>query len=249
MKELLYLAVLLFSSCTASQKLIYFENTERDVKRAFTQQYDLRIQKDDLLSITVSSKTPELATPFNLTTPVSGSISEQTGYLVDSQGNVMFPILGKIYAQGFTLSELASNIEARIIEDGYFVDPTVNVKLLNFKISVLGEVKSPGLKKIESGRITILDAIGLAGDLTIYGVRDNVSLIRETNGQRVVATVDLTNDKLFSSEYYYLNPNDIIYVQPNKKQQKQSSSNPYVLSTIFSGTSLLVTIIALILRF
>lgn len=249
MKKILYLTLFALASCAAPKNVIYFENAERAAPQTVTQSYNSKIQKDDLLSIIVSSKNPELATPFNKVVSTTTTTPEGGAYLVNSSGDIVFPILGKLFVTGLTNTELASMIENKIIEGGYINDPTVTVQSMNFKISILGEVKLPGVKRIDSERITILDAIGLAGDLTIYGQRENVSVIREENGKREIVDIDLSKKDVFTSPYYYLHPNDIVYVKPNRKQQKVSNSNPYVASTIISTTSLLISIANLIIRF
>lgn len=250
MKKLLYLTLFLFASCATPKNMVYFQDAERDTPQEVTQNYDSKIQKDDLLAISVSSKNPELATPFNKITTATPIASQDGGtYLVSSNGDIVFPILGELFVAGSTYPELASMIENKITEGGYINDPTVTVKSMNFKISVLGEVKLPGVKRIDSERITIFDAIGLAGDMTIYGMRENVSVIREENGKREITTIDLSQKEIFTSPYYYLHPNDIVYVQPNKKQQKTSVNNPYIASIIISTTSMLVTLVNLFTRF
>lgn len=246
-----FLVILAISSCSTPKNMVYFADAEGFVKQQITQSYTSNIQKDDLLSITVESKSPELAVPFNqiVSTTNSNSLkNREYGYLVDADGNIVFPILGRVRTEGLTYFELSELLEKRIIDEGYINDPTVNVRLLNYKIAVLGEVKAPGVKNIESERITLLDALSLAGDLTIYGKRDNISIIREENGVREIAKVDISSSDIFTSQYYYLRPNDIVYVEPNKKQQRQSTSNQYLLPSILSGTSLLVTIITLLTR-
>lgn len=255
MKKFLILALLALASCATPKDIAYFADAERAKAEPILQEYGNKIQKDDLLAISVSSKSPELAIPFNtnsmtITTLGAPQAAQpaQTGYLVSSEGDIVFPILGRIRVTGLTHMELASLIEKLIVDGGYIKDPTVTVKLLNYKISVLGEVKQPGVKKIETDRITILEAISLAGDLTIYGKRDNISIIRETNGLREIASVNVSNKEIFTSPYYYLQPNDVIYVEPNKKQKRASAYNPYILPTAISSLSLLATILNIVIK-
>lgn len=251
MRNFFYFILLALASCATPENLVYFKDAGRFEKQIVSQEYNNRIQKDDLLSVTVNSKNPELTLPFNslqsATLTPDRNISSSPSYLVDSNGDIVFPIFGKIPVLGLTHAELSALIEQKIINGGYIKDPTVTVKLLNYKISVLGEVKMPGLKKIETERVTVFDALALAGDLTIYGQRQNIAVIREVNGQREVANVDISSKDVFTSDYYYLRPNDIVYVQPNKKQQRASMQNPYLLSTIFSGSSLLVNMLDLLI--
>lgn len=254
MKKLFYLLTLIITvSCATPTNVIYFADAERFYKEEVRHTYVNRIQKDDLLSIIVGSKSPELAIPFNIlpltATPTQlNNEANKDGYLVSPDGDIIFPILGKIHATGLTHAALSDTITNRIKREGYINDPTVTVKLLNYKISVLGEVNTPGMKKINSDRVTIFEALSMAGDLTIYGKRDNISIIREDNGKREIAYVDISNKNIFASPYYYLAPNDVLYIEPNKKKIRQSVGNPNALATVFSGTSLLVTIINFITR-
>lgn len=248
--NLLFLIFLLTVSCATPKKVIYFENAGRHQAEIVKQSYVNKIQKDDLLSIVVGSKSPELALPFNQIPiiPQQNSMLNNAGYLVSPEGELTFPILGKMEVAGLTHAELVEKIEKMIIEGQYINDPTVTVKLLNYKISILGEVATPGIKTIATDRVTIFEALGLAGDLTIYGRRDNVSLIREENGKRTVASLDINDKTIFESPYYYLHPNDVIYVEPNKKKVRSSVGNPALLSTVFSASSLIVTIVNFLTR-
>lgn len=253
MRKLFYILIpLLLASCATPKNLVYFADAKRFNEQNMIHDYVNKIQKDDLLSITVGSKSPELALPFNNLTPSQVNLKNteinKDGYLVSPEGEIIFPILGKLNVMGMTHNQLSDSISSRIKKEGYINDPTVTVKLLNYKISVLGEVNTPGMKKIESDRVTIFEALSMAGDLTIYGKRANISIIREGNGKREIAYVDISNKDIFTSPYYYLRPNDVIYVEPNEKKIKQSVNNPAALSTIFSASSLLVTIINFLTR-
>lgn len=254
MKKLIYFSLLIVTlSCSTPKNVVYFADAERFSKEEVRHTYVNQIQKDDQLSITVGSKSPELALPFNTLLQNNSSAqlnneANKDGYLVSPNGEIIFPILGKIHVIGLTHNELADTIANRIKREGYINDPTVTVKLLNYKISVLGEVNTPGMKKIDSDRVTIFEALSMAGDLTIYGKRENISIIREDNGKREIAYVDISNKNIFASPYYYLRPNDVLYIEPNKKKVKQSVGNPNALSTIFSATSLVVTVINFLTR-
>lgn len=250
-KIIYYLTLLALSSCTTPKNVIYFADAERFQQQAIIQQYSSKIQKDDLLSIIVSSKSPELALPFNPLIALSSSTpgNVESEYLVTSDGEITFPILGKLNVVGLTQDELAQFIEQRIKDEGYINDPTVTVNLKNYKISILGEVLLPGVKRIESNRITIFEALSMSGDLTIVGRRENISILREENGYREIGSIDISSKDVFDSPYYYLHPNDMVYVEPNKKKEKQSVNNPTLLATVFSGAALMVAILTLMLRF
>jgi polysaccharide export outer membrane protein len=155
------------------------------------------------------------------------SIGQQRmlGYLVDQEGDIDFPILGKIKARGMTRNQLREHIKTLLIDGGYLRDPIITINFLNFKVSVQGEVNQPGSFYISGERITLLEALSMAGDLTIYGRRDRVVVIREANGERAMLNHDLTSTELFTSPYYYLQQNDIVYVEPNVRRAQQSRIN------------------------
>lgn len=250
MKYIISLVSLFLLSCATPKNVIYFPDAERFQKQEISQIYSSKIQQDDLLSIVVSSKSLEAAKPFNILNYSDGKNdpTNPQGYLVSSQGEIVFPILGKIKVKGLTHSELEDLIASRLISEGHLIDPAVGVKLLNYKISVLGEVNRPGIKKVNSDRVSIFEAISLAEDLTIYGKRENISIIREENGTRQIATIDISTKDIFNSPYYYLRPNDVIYVEPNKKKERMSVNNPVLLSTVLSATSLLTNIVNFLTR-
>jgi polysaccharide export outer membrane protein len=258
-KKIIYLFLLsiLMGGCGSSKKIIYLQDVKTESKK-IDNSYELKIQEDDLLSITVNSKNPELSLPFNLPLVAyqTGRPSDQTmiggtlqlqGHLVDSKGDIYFPILGKIHAAGRSRLELANLIKDSLIKNDYIKDPIVNVRLLNYKISVMGEVTRPGTFPITSDRLTLLDALSMAGDLTIYGKRNRVYVIREDMGQRTINIVDLRSSDIFSSPYYYLHQNDIVYVEPNRSRIGQSvyDSN---LPLVISAVSILTTIFLFFLK-
>ena len=237
------LLILFFSSCMAPKRVIYFQDADVRNESMVTDDYELKIKKDDVLSIVVTSKNPELVKVFNspiVNVSVSGASASGSqkvlSYTVGVDGFINFPVLGKIKVEGMTRKELVEYIETSLIKNDYVKDPIVTVQFLNFKISVLGEVKNPGCYEIESERITILDAISKAGDLTINGKRDKVAVIRETDGKRVVTYHDLRSSDIFESPCFYLQQNDVVYVEPNKAKSSQSG--------IFSNVSLWISIIS-----
>lgn len=255
-KYIIFALMVLLASCATRSNITYFEGAELNTPQPISQNYDHKIQKDDLLTIDISSQSPDLVLPFTQqgTTTTSlgeesktgGAKSEPKAYLVNSTGEIIFPILGAIHAEGLTHKELSTEIENRLKSGGYILDPTVAVELKNFKVTVLGAVNSPGVKSIDSNRVTLFDALSMANDMTIYGVRDSVALVRENSGQRVVTMVNINDREVLNSPYYYLQPNDMIYVEPNKKAKKMSDSNPVVLSAILSSTSVVLSVLNLI---
>jgi polysaccharide biosynthesis/export protein len=250
MKNQLYSAllgviILLFSSCVSSKKIVYFQHTENSQLKETIVNFEPKIQKGDILSLNISAIDAEAAVPFNLYENASVTNPKPLTYLVNSDGEINFPVIGSLKVEGFTTKELTQNLTSRLAE--YLVKPIVNIRLVNFKVTVMGEVQSPGTYTIPNERITIVEALGLAGDLNIQGKRSTVLLIREHDGKRAFITMDLTNKKLFNSPYYYLAQNDVIYVEPNKTKINSSvvGSNT---SVIISTGSILITLLAILTR-
>ncbi len=197
--------------------------------------FDITVQPQDQISIVVSSKDPQLAALFNLTRVQyragnpdlrTGNYNgEISGYTLDDEGNIDFPILGTLKVSGMTKSQIAALIKKRLVEENLVNDPVVTVEYMNLYFSVLGEVKTPGKYSITKDRISILEAISMAGDLTIYGMRDAIYVIREENGVRTTHQVDIRTKEIFQSPVYYLKQNDVVYVQPNKVRAGQSTIN------------------------
>lgn len=254
----------LLCSCKTHENLAYFSNNTPALEQAVANaDWKLKIVPDDELAITVTSEVPEATAIYNLplVNPASGNSStvnlrERTTlttntqiqtYIVDKQGNIKFPQLGTIHVAGLTTAQVAEELTRRIAEK--VEAPYVRVELYNFKVNVLGEVAKPGLVHIPSERFTILDALAEAGDLTIFGRRDNVTLVREQDGKVTYHRVDLNDAKLFDSPYYYLQQNDAIYVEPTEARRGQAEynqNNAYkisVVSAIVSGCSVIASLI------
>lgn len=212
--------------------------------------YDARIMPKDLLTILVNSKEPELAAPYNLTvqTPISIQQSRSTysqptiqTYLVDNNGDIDFPILGKLHLGGMTKSQAEAYI-VDLLKDSFREPPIVTVRLVNYKVSVLGEVLRPGTFTVANEKINIFEALALAGDMTIWGRRENVKLLREDErGKKEIITLDLNKSDIINSPYFYLQQNDVIYVEPNKAKAKNSDIGQST-TLIFSATSILISI-------
>ena len=257
-KYVAYLVVCMavfFTACTSTKKIIYLQDVVPLKQQEIEQKYEVIIHGDDLLAIMVNSRDPELALPFNM--PMvsyqlgsnAGGQQRVLGYLVDTNGNIDFPILGEIHVEGLTRMQLTELIKNKLIEGDLIKDPIVTVQFLNFKISVMGEVGRPGSFTISGDRITLLEALSMAGDLTIYGRRDRVGVIRENNGKRTILFHDLRSADIFNSPCYYLQQNDIVYVEPNKEKSGQSSINQNnSIGVWVSVISLLTTIAVLIFK-
>lgn len=249
--------VILFSACNSTKEVVYLQDVVPLKQQDIERKYEVFIHEDDLLSIMVNSKDPELALPFNMplvTYQIGSESSGQQrvlGYLVDTNGDIDFPILGKIHVAGLSRLELRDLIKEKLISGDYIKDPVVTVQFLNYKVSVMGEVARPGSFTITGDRITLLEALSMAGDLTIYGRRDRVAVIREENGKRTILFHDLRSSEIFTSPCYYLQQNDIVYVEPNKAKAGQRDINQNnsvsvwlsAVSVLAAVASLLVTIL------
>ena len=245
-------------SCGSYKNIPYFQDKVINNPEAIDRHAGIVIQPKDMLSIVVSSRTPELTPMFNLPIVSYNAGSEMVSsagsqrimcYSVDNDGYIDFPVLGKIKVSGKTRWELADVIKKELLDRKYLDDAVVTVEFTNFKVSVLGEVTSPGTYNIEGDKVTILQALSLARDLTIFGKRENVSVIREQNGKRVIYEVDLTSTDLFNSPAYYLQQNDIVYVEPSKVKQRQSTMDDKglrITSIAISSGSLLVSLATLV---
>lgn len=239
--------VMMFASCGEPEELAYIKDAPRNVEMQQSGQFSKGIQSNDLLYIYVESRAPEATVRFNQETnkiAVDGGAvmnpgaSAVTGYLVNNEGDIIFPVLGKIHVLGKTHAELATEIEQRLVEGGHILDAVVTVKLMNFKVSVLGDVTRPGVISASGERLTIFEALSMVGDLTLYGQRGNVTVIREENGVRTIGELDLTSKEIFNSPYYYLHQNDVVYVEPNMKKKKDAERDPMTLSYISSVVSI-----------
>lgn len=251
------LGVFLLASCAAPERVLYFQDLNQGLQEEITQNYEIKIRKDDLLGITVSARNPELAIPFNLPATVytleakSAGTTAQLGYQVDVDGNIVFPQLGKIKVEGMTRKKLAQYITTLLEQQKLLQDPVVTVTFQNFKVSVLGEVKTPKVINVKSDRITVLEALAEAGDLNIQAKRDRIAVIREAEGKRTVHYLDLRSSDLLQSPYYYLQQNDVVYVEPNNARTIQSRSTQVtsvgtwvsVFSSIMSVATLIVTLL------
>lgn len=261
MKKISYLfavvsLTLLLTGCGSSKNVAYFQNSDNvnlDLSRVL---YDARIMPKDVLTITVNTTDPEAAAPFNLTVATVQSVSLRTSstsqavlqsYIVDNEGNIDFPLIGQVHLGGLTKNEAEKVVMEKIKPYLNASErPIVTVRMINYKISVLGEVQRPGMFTVANEKINILEALAQAGDLTIYGVRDRVKLIREDNtGKKEIHELNLNDANIINSPYYYLQQNDIVYVEPNKVKS-QNSSVGSMTTLWFSATSILISLTSLL---
>ena len=251
--------ILMLASCASSKKVAYFQNAAEGVVAKSEGLYDAKIMPKDILTITVSTTNPEAATPFNLTISNTLNVTGQTysgsgvlqTYLVDNNGEIDYPVVGNIKVAGLTKNEcqelVKSKIKSFLAEDE---NPIVTVRMSSYRVTIIGEVRSPGVVPVGTEKMSILEALASVGDLTIYGKRDNVMLIREeANGQKVIHRLNLNDADIISSPYYYLQQNDIVYVEPNSVQAKNSAIGSSttiwfsLVSIMTSVASLLVNIL------
>ena len=244
--------MVLLQSCTSAREMAYITDAEHDSAQQIIASYANSIHPGDQLYIYVYSETPESVIPFNQEThkvaaqanqfnhvdtthrgvshvqevATSNPLrlrSEVSGYLVDEAGTIIFPILGVLPVAGLTYDSLAHVIEQRLIGGGYLNDPLVTVSPMNFRVSVMGEVRNPRELHITGERLTILEALAMCGDITIDGQRENVTVVRSKKGIATPITIDLTKKTIFDSEVYYLQSNDIVYIEPNKQKKRSAS--------------------------
>ena len=245
-----FFILVLLGSCASRKDYVYVQDIDTVKINAVT--YQSTLQPDDLLTIIVRGDNPEAVVPFNMPN-IAFMGNREDGlevqrlftYLIDSNNTINFPVIGKIKLGGLTRFEAEKLLENEVSK--YVTLPKIDLRILNYKITVQGEVNKPGTYPINSERITLIEALSLAGDLTIYGKRNNVLLIREENGAKKVVRLDLTTSEFINSPYYYLRQNDVIYVEPNKTKINAAAVGPNT-GIILSAISLLVTVLALTIR-
>ncbi len=259
-KSLLALLVVLISACSTPKHITYFQDVKPgESEFALAAPVDIRLRPNDKVSIIVNTPDYQLTNQFNLPvvsqqigveTSLSGTARGLMGYTVDPDGMISFPVLGKLKVAGMTRAEVAAYITRQLQDNDLVKEPVVTVEYMNFSIEVLGEVSNPGRYDIDKDNFTILEAISRASDLTIYGLRQNVMVLRQVNGKQQAFAVDLTSaEQLYSSPVYYLQQGDVVYVAPNDPKKRQSTINGNnVRSTSFwiSLSSLLTSILVLI---
>ena len=240
--------LLSLTSCVSKKEVVYFQNAKDFETIVDTDTFAPKFKVNDIVSIFVSTFDIEAVAPFNLYIGGRGGGGGVLGggnsnlqlidYLVDIDGNIDYPVLGKVKLLGLTVEEAKLLFKEKLSD--YLKDPIVNIRILNFRISIIGEVNSPGRYEVSGERITILEALALAGDLTIKGKRENIMVVRDFNGTKTYTRVDLTNKELFNSPVYYLTQNDVVYIEPNNSARSSASGDTRI-GTIISITSFLVT--------
>ena len=244
--------VLLSVSCATKKQITYLQDidTYQNTELGKT---NITIQPKDILKITVSTLIPEAAIPYNIINPANTMISNDIGvmkiegYVVSDLGLITFPVLGEISIKGKTTKQIETALKETLVAGGHLKNPTVSVRLLNAKFTVLGEVNKPGTFSFIDEQLNVLQALGFAGDLTITGKREDILLIREADGIRTITHIDLTSANWLTSDAYYIKPNDVLVVNPNTKKVKSSGMFGDT-STIFGVASLIISITILLAR-
>lgn len=244
----LTISVLLLSSCASKKDVIYFQNTGSFETLVDKNSFTPKFKVDDLINIHVSTLNSEASVPFNLFRGASegGIVAQQVDYLIDKDGEIDFPVIGKLKVSGLSSEELRVLLREKLSD--YLKEPIINIRLRNFTVTILGEVNRPGTYPVNGERITILEALGLAGDLTVKGVRKNVMVIRDFDGTKVYTRVDLTRKEAMSSPVYYLTQNDVVYVEPNQSAVTASSLDNRASIAVTIASILITSTILLITR-
>jgi polysaccharide export outer membrane protein len=243
------IVTLFLTSCGSSKDIVYFQDADRVLNESYDDlsNYEIKIMPSDNLLISVSALNPQAVEPFNTVNLARGYSNnlEMQGYLVDDKGDINFPVVGKLHLGGLTKSDAIQLIQNEVSQ--YIDKPVVNIRYMNYKIAVLGEVNRPGTYFIDNEKVSIPEVLARAGDMTIYGQRHDILVCRMENGEKKIYHVDITSPSIFLSEVYYLQQNDIVYVQPNKSKAQSSAYNP-MISTFISVAGLLVSITTLVIN-
>ncbi len=235
------LFVVIFSSCTSYKNIPYFQDLNRSqiITEDLNNYSSLVVQPEDRISISVSSLNPDAAAVFNNNIQDSGSATDNRtyGYLVDQKGEIKLPLVGTMKVAGLSTAEVSAKLQQLLLT--YLKEPTVSIQVVNFKVAVLGDVMRPDIYRSESERLTVAEALALAGDLNITAKRKDITLVREINGKRIFIPIDLTSKEIFKSPYFYMKSNDLLFVQPSKLKLATVDTGYRNASLIISALSLL----------
>ncbi|NDV42654.1 polysaccharide biosynthesis/export family protein [Flagellimonas sediminis] len=237
-----------FLSCSSSKDVVYFQDATQFETLVDDNTFTTKFKVDDLVSIHISTLDPEASAPFNLyraSDEGGGVRPEQVNYLVDKSGEIDFPVIGKVKIEGLSPSETRDLLREKLKD--YLKDPIINIRIRNFTVTILGAVNRPGTYPINGEQITIMEALGYAGDINIKGRRDNVMVIRDFDGTKVYNRINLNKKDALKSPVYYLTQNDVVYVEPNKSGKTQSNLDQRA-SIIVSIVSLVITSTVVLLR-
>lgn len=247
----LLVLVLFLGACVNTKRTVYFYGIEdSSIPSRYPDVPEPIITSNDILSITISSANPEADLVFNApNTSISSSDQQVHGYLVDKGGFIYFPFVGKLKATGLTKDQLKDTLTSRIVAKQLLVDPLINIRFTNFRVTIMGEVKTPGVVTAPDERLSLMEALGKAGDLTPFARKDNVLIIREEVGKKVIKRINLNDkDELFHSPYYYLKSNDIVFAEANAAKVSSAERSTQLIPYVITSVTLLVAIIGIVLR-
>lgn len=227
-------------SCVSKKEIVYFQQDDKIANQVAGKYTEPLIQADDILSINVSSLSKEASSFFNINKEGQDIASE--GYLVDINGNIEMPFIGQIKVSGLSARSATDTIREKL--EKYLQNPTVTVRYKNFRIVVLGEVVRPGVYTIPNEKINVVEALGLAGDLTIYGKRNNITVIRDVDGKKEYGSINLNSRSLFESPYYYLRTNDVLYIEPGRRKKSEADNFYRVVPIVLSSLTIVVVILS-----
>jgi polysaccharide biosynthesis/export protein len=238
-----------FSSCLSSKQLAYFNNIKRDsVSQIHADTIETRISKNDILQVSITTLDPTTTTQLNPVGVATGTAGVTGGYLVDESGMITVPLIGPVKAEGLTKRQLADIIKNHLLDQKLAISPFVVVRILNYKVTVLGEVGKPGVINVPNEKITLPEALGEAGDLTVYGRRNNVLLIREDGDKRIYKRFNLNDSQLFDKDIYNLRNQDIIYVEPNNAKASLGDRTTQLLPLAISVISIVLVLYVTFIR-
>ncbi len=244
------IGILSLSSCINTQKTNYFSYQGDSAVVSNTTPPVSTIDNNDILSINVTSANPASTIVFNapnqtaaVSSAANGLQQQASGYLVNTDGNIQFPVLGNVKAKGLTTMQLKDQLTKTLVDQKLLVDPVVTVRQLNFRVSVLGEVNRPTVINVPNEQISLLEALGYAGDITMYGKKEKVMVIRQENGKKVIKRLNLNSNELFTSPVYYLKSNDVVYVETGKSRLLGTSSTVQILPIVLGALSIIAIVV------
>jgi len=237
-----FLIICFLSSCVSKKEIIYFQNAKDFETMVNTDTFEAKLKVGDIITIVVSTLDPLAAVPYNPVVP--GGMGQTVDYLIDVEGNIDFPVLGKVKLLGLTVEEAKMLFKKKFEEGNLLKDPVIIIRITNFRITIAGAVNGPGVYTFTGERVSILEALGMAGDLSIQGRRDNILIVRDFNGTKTYSRVDITSKEIFNSPVYYLTQNDYVYVEPNTALISSASGDSRI--NLFTGLASTLLGIALI---
>ncbi|MBB6235771.1 polysaccharide export outer membrane protein [Pedobacter sp. AK013] len=249
-KVILFIAIYtsIISGCAARRDLVYFSNLAKQTSEVKLQGQEVKIQQNDLLSVSINSLNQESNVLFAVNTRNASSENNYKvdGYRVSKDGMINLPVVGNVRLEGLTIEQAQATISKEL--DKYVKKPVVDVQLVNFKVTVIGEVNKPSTFTVQGDNINLLEALGMAGDMTVYGKRENILVIRQQDGQRVMKRLNLNNQDVMDSPFFYLKQNDVVYVEPDKSKAIEYSPNTRIMPVVIASISAVAVLITAVLR-